>query len=159
MLAEIREVCDPERKSEICNSLLRALPNWFGIEEAIVDYVKKVKDMLFYSACIDDRVVGFAALARHTPHSAEICVMGILESYHRQGIGKEFVRRCEEYCLSSGREFLTVKTLDESRESRSYEKTRLFYLGAGFKPLEVFPLLWGEDNPCLFMAKYINGGK
>ena len=53
-------------------------------------------------------------------------------------------------------EYLTVKTLDESRECSSYEKTRLFYLKAGFKPLEVFPMLWDEYNPCLFMAKYIN---
>jgi hypothetical protein len=52
-------------------------------------------------------------------------------------------------------EFLTVKTLDESRASKSYEKTRLFYLSVGFKPLEVFPLLWDKDNPCLFMAKSI----
>jgi hypothetical protein len=51
--------------------------------------------------------------------------------------------------------FLTVKTLDESRESKSYEKTRKFYLSVGFLPLEVFPLLWDENNPCLFMAKSI----
>lgn len=25
----------------------------------------------------------------------------------------------------------------------------------GFKPIEVFRKLWNEDNPCLFMAKYI----
>ena len=45
--------------------------------------------------------------------------------------------------------------LDESRESKSYEKTRLFYLAMGFKPLEVFKTLWDEDNPCLFMVKHI----
>lgn len=30
------------------------------------------------------------------------------------------------------------------------------YYACGFRPLEVFPLIWGKDNPCLFMAKGIN---
>ena len=38
-------------------------------------------------------------------------------------------------------------------ESKSYKKTRLFYQSVGFKPLEVFPMHWDKDNPCLFMAK------
>ena len=32
-------------KSNICNDILRSLPNWFGIETAIVDYVHDVKNM------------------------------------------------------------------------------------------------------------------
>jgi len=46
-----------------------------------------------------------------------------------------------------------VKTLDESAPDAFYAKTRQFYLRAGFKPLEVFPLHWNKENPCLFMAK------
>ncbi|MCL1882150.1 MAG: hypothetical protein FWF81_00130 [Defluviitaleaceae bacterium] len=71
-------------------------------------------------------------------------------------IGKRLIAQCEQFCAENKIEFLTVKTLDESRESESYRKTRLFYLSVGFKPLEVFPLFWDKDNPCLFMAKYIS---
>ena len=81
--------------------------------------------------------------------------MGVLQEYHRRGVGKLLINVCEKYCIDNKIEFLTVKTLDASRESESYKKTRLFYQNIGFKPLEVFPLLWDENNPCLFMAKYI----
>jgi len=52
-------------------------------------------------------------------------------------------------------DYLTVKTLDESSQSKSYDKTRLFYLYMGFKPLEVLPFFWDKDNPCLFLVKSI----
>lgn len=81
--------------------------------------------------------------------------MGVLEAYHRRGIGRSLVAACEKYCRDHRKEFLTVKTLAEARASKSYEKTRLFYLSMGFKPLEVFPDLWDEDNPCLLMVKRI----
>ena len=68
---------------------------------------------------------------------------------------RQIIALCEEYCVSNKMLFLTVKTLNESRESKSYEKTRKFYLSVEFLPLEVFPLLWDESNPCLFMAKRV----
>jgi hypothetical protein len=65
------------------------------------------------------------------------------------------VQAAEDYCKENGKKFLTVKTLDGSADSEAYEKTRLFYLSAGFYPLEVFPMHWDKNNPCLFMAKSI----
>ena len=156
MAFEIKEIHDKELKSEICNDILRALPSWFGVEASIVDYTQSVRDMPFYAAFVGETPVGFAAIKEHNEFTAEVCVMGVLTEYHRQGIGRELIHLCEDYCAATKREFLTVKTLDESRASKSYEKTRLFYLGMGFRPLEVFPLLWDENNPCLFMAKYLS---
>ena len=152
---EIREITNPEEKSTICNNIIRALPNWFGIEESIVDYVAGVKDKPFYAILDDKTPVGFVSILVHNPYTAEIYVMGILESHHRQGLGKKIITFCEDYCHAHGMEFLTVKTLDESREDAYYERTRKFYLSVGFKPLEVFPTLWDETNPCLFLAKYL----
>ena len=151
----IKEIIDSTEKSSICDSILRKLPDWFGIEASIVDYTEQVKKMPFYIAVYDDEPVGFVAIKVHTKYAAEICVMGVLKEYHRQGIGKRLVKCCEEYCNENKIEFLTVKTLDESRECEEYKKTRLFYQSLGFKPLEVFPLLWDEDNPCLFLIKYL----
>ena len=154
-MVEIREIFDPNDKSGICNAILRALPSWFGIEPAIVDYSEKVKNMPFYVAYDKNKPIGFVAIKVHNPYTAEVCVMGILKEYHRQGIGKKLIEQCEAYCKKNMIEFLTVKTLDESAESESYDKTRLFYQSVGFRPLEVFPLLWDKDNPCLFLAKII----
>ena len=91
----------------------------------------------------------------HTPYASEICVMGILKQYHRLGIGRKLVETCEAFCHENNTEYLTVKTLDGSRESQSYAKTRQFYMSMGFRPLEVFPLHWDAANPCLFLAKYL----
>ena len=152
----IKPVFSSSEKSSICNYTLRALPNWFGIEAAIVDYTEQVKEMPFYAAFDEDKSVGFVAIKIHNAYTAEVCVMGVLKEYHRQGIGKKLIQCCDDYCRENKMDFLTVKTLDASRESKSYEKTRLFYLSVGFKPLEVFPLFWDKNNPCLFMAKNIS---
>ena len=154
-MIRIIEVFEPDEKSRICDEILRALPDWFGIEASIVDYIEQVKAMLFYAAFSDNKTIGFAAIKNHNPFTSEIYVMGLLEEYHRQRIGRRLIETCEEYCRENRMEFLTVKTLDASRENESYERTRLFYQAVGFRPLEVFPLLWDEYNPCLFMAKRV----
>ena len=152
---ELREVHGADEKSAICEYVLRALPNWFGVEASIVDYIEQVRELPFIAAYDNDKAVGFIATKPHTPFASEICVMGILNEYHRRGIGRSLVTACEKKCKENKQEFLTVKTLAESRESKSYEKTRLFYLSMGFKPIEVFPTLWHENNPCLVMIKSI----
>jgi len=81
--------------------------------------------------------------------------MGILEQYHRLGIGTQLIQHCQSYCYKNKCLFLTVKTVDETRQNLYYTKTRNFYYSMGFRPLEVFALLWDASNPCLFMAKYI----
>ena len=151
----IREILDPNEKSVVCDRILRALPDWFGIEEGVADYVQSVRTMLFFTAYIDDAPAGFIALKKHNPYTSEVYVMGILPQYHRQGIGRKLIAHCEAVCREEQQSFLTVKTLDSSREDVSYAKTRAFYEAIGFVPLEVFPTLWDESNPCLFLAKYL----
>ena len=151
----IAEVAASQDKSAICNDILRALPNWFGVEESIVDYVAGVADKHFFAIYDGDAAIGFVSLLVHNPHTAEIYVMGIKDAYHRQGLGKKIVAICEDFCRAHNMDFLTVKTLAPTREDANYDKTRMFYTSVGFKPLEVFPTLWDEANPCLFMAKYV----
>ena len=154
-MIKIAEIQCPDEKSSICNNILRSLPAWFGNVEAIVDYADKVREMPFLVAYDDNRVIGFLAIRNHNKHTAEVCVMGVLEEYHRQGTGKKLIKACEDYCHDKLIEFLTVKTLDASAEYEPYDRTRNFYMKMGFKPLEVFPLLWDKDNPCLFLAKHL----
>jgi ribosomal protein S18 acetylase RimI-like enzyme len=155
ILIHIKAVNNPKEKSDICNTILQALPNWFGIEESIMDYVQQVKTLPFIAAYNNDAAIGFAAVKPHTQYASEICVMGILSDYHRRGIGKQLITACEQICRENKTEYLTVKTLADSHKSKSYEKTRLFYTAQGFKPIEVFPTLWDETNPCLFMIKAV----
>jgi len=46
---EIDFETDIYRKSEICAEILESLPKWFGIEEAVREYVEKVKELPFVS--------------------------------------------------------------------------------------------------------------
>jgi len=155
MAIEIREVSSPAKKKRICGDILRALPEWFAYEEPIADYAAQAKHMPFYAAFDGSRAVGFIAIKAHNAHTAEVCVMGVLRGCHRRGIGRGLVECAVRYCLANKMEFLTVKTVDESTRSAGYANTRKFYCAMGFVPLEVFPLYWDKNNPCLFMAKHI----
>lgn len=147
---------DPDSKAAICERILRSLPQWFGLEESLLEYAAEVRELPFFVVYSGNHMaVGFVALKPQTPFAAEVCVMGVLEEFHRQGVGKLLIAQCCEESRASGRVFLTVKTLAESRDNASYAKTRLFYSSMGFYPLEVFPSLWDECNPCLLMAKYL----
>ncbi len=156
MIFSPRILVEEKEKGKIAREILQALPDWFGIEAATEDYVKTSKNLPFIALYHNEQPVGFVALKLHNPYTAEIYVMGILKEFHRKGLGKALVSEAEEFCLENKMEFLTVKTLDASGESKAYEKTRKFYLSVGFKPLEVFPTLWDESNPCLFMAKSLH---
>ena len=147
---EIKEIHQIDLKNDICNRILRDLPNWFGDESAILNYIEKTQDMQFWSMFDNGEPIAFIALKDHNQYTAEIYVMGVLEEYHRQGIGRELIETAEEFYIKRNMKYLTLKTLDESRQSDSYERTRKFYLSMGF-----LPLYWDKDNPCLIMAKYI----
>ncbi len=150
---QIIKIDDPQKKSEICEYVLRNLPLWFGIEPAIIGYINDVQTMSMWATYNNNSIVGFASINKHFPTSAEVHVMGILEKYHRQGMGQALLEVVEGDLRKEGIKFLTVKTLSESRPNKEYDQTRKFYLSMGFAPLEEFKSLWSEHNPCLFLAK------
>jgi GNAT superfamily N-acetyltransferase len=152
---EIVPITDPLEKSQICEKVLRSLPEWFGIESAILDYIQDVRPMETW-AVMDPDPLGFISIKTHYTKTAEIYVMGLMQSHHGKGIGAEMVRVVERALAQRGLQFLTVKTLSESRPNKEYDQTRQFYLRQGFVPLEEFKTLWNEANPCLFLAKTIS---
>ena len=152
-MVTIQAINDPDEKSRICNQILRGLPEWFGIEAGIVGYVEQVRELPLFAAYEGGEAVGFLAVKELKPYTAELCVMGVRQDLHRQGIGSALAERAEKYCREKQYWFFTVKTVDASAPYESYARTREFYCAMGFRPLEVFPLFWDEANPCLLMAK------
>lgn len=150
-----RVVKDSDDKAKICNAILRALPNWFGNKEAIVDYAAQVRNLPLCAAFDGGNAVGFAALKRQTEFAQELCVMGVLPDFHRRGIGRELVKWCADTARNEGARLLTVKTLADTDPHEGYAATRRFYVAQGFFSVELFPLLWDEDNPCLLMAQIL----
>lgn len=152
---EYLEVYENAEKQKICNDILRELPDWFGIESAIIDYTNEVADQLFIVARENGKDVGFISVKKHYDKSAEISVMGILSKYHRRSIGMNLISLVKKQLSLQNVKYLTVKTLSESAQSEPYDRTRLFYIRQGFEPLEEFKTLWDERNPCLYMIMTI----
>jgi GNAT superfamily N-acetyltransferase len=149
------------------DDILRSLPDWFGIEAAIVNYVKEVDSLpVFMAADRDvlnageplhlDDVFGFISIKEHFPRAAEIHLIAVREEFHRAGLGRMLLQSAEDWLRGRGVKFLQVKTLSPSRECEHYARTRQFYEAMGFVPLEEFPTLWGERNPCLMMVKELS---
>ena len=140
-------------QSAVCEPILRALPDWFGIEAAIVHYVEEIEQLPTFLAQQANTTIGFLSIKQHNPYAAEIYVMGIRSEAHRQGMGRALVAAAEEYLREHRVEYLQVKTLAALHPDPYYARTREFYTAVGFRPLEVFTELWGKENPCLLLVK------
>ena len=140
-------------QSAVCEPILRALPQWFGIEEATAHYVRQTDGLPTLIATLDGEVVGFLTLNQHSDYAAEIDVMAVHPEMHRRGVGRALSAEAEAYLRQRGVEYLQVKTLSPAHRDPGYARTRQFYLAMGFRPLEEFPELWGPENPCLQMVK------
>jgi len=130
--AEVRieQGADPAATERI----LRALPEWFGLEQSLLDYVEAAKRLPGHLARLGDDVVGVLLVQRHFPAAAEIHLMA------------------EAELAADGVWLLQVKTLGPSDPDPSYRGTRGFYAAMGFAPLEELPDLW-PGNPCLILVK------
>jgi len=146
---------DKELKTSITLKIMNSLPKWFSPPEDIRKKSVLHREMPFFAAFHENQVIGFIVLKIHNEYTAEIFNLGVLEEYHRQGVGHALLTAAENYCKENGHKFITVKTLDSSVDYEPYERTRAFYRKNDFYPLEMFPLYWNEENPCLFLAKYI----
>lgn len=142
-----------QQKSKIAQDILADLPMWFGIQSAIEEYVENVKNYQFIKVSADSIPIGFISIKPNNSFTAEIYVMGIKRKYHRLKIGERFLNYVSEMLRDEKYSYLLVKTLDESRESKEYKMTRLFYKKMGFIPIDVISSIWGTDNPCLLMIK------
>jgi len=135
--------------------ILRALPDWFGIEQALVDYARAADELPTFVAARGQETVGFLTLKPTSAHAIEIHVMAVLPGEHRRGVGRALVERAATYARAGGCALLHVKTLAPSDPDSSYAATRAFYAAVGFLPLEELPQVWGPDNPCLLMVKVL----
>jgi GNAT superfamily N-acetyltransferase len=140
-------------QASLCVPILRALPDWFGIEEAILHYEQEIEHLPTFLVKTDGQVLGFLSLKQHNPFSTEIIVMAVRSAAHRAGIGSALVEAADSYAHNLGVEYMQVKTLGPSRPNEEYARTRAFYEAMGFRPLEEFPQIWDEKNPCLILVK------
>jgi ribosomal protein S18 acetylase RimI-like enzyme len=154
MLAGHVEQIETE-KGQICREILTDLPEWFGIPEALEAYVRDAETLPMLGYRLDGAVVGFVSVKPHTPHAAEVHVLGVKRAWHRNGIGRALFAHLEQTLQQGGYLHLTVKTVAQTAPGEAYAATRSFYESIGFVALELFPDLWGPRNPCQLMVKRI----
>jgi GNAT superfamily N-acetyltransferase len=146
-------------RGAVCLDILKALPEWFGLPEAIADYARAVEELPMFGFSVSGEIVGFLSLKSHTPVAAEAYVLGVKKPWQRRGAGKRLFEAAETSCRETGMKFLTVKTLAASHPDPFYARTRAFYEAIGFLPLEIFPTLWSSHDPglpCLLMVKALD---
>ena len=140
--------------------ILRALPEWFGIEESLVEYVEHSATHPTYLALPvggptgSADVAGILVTTRHFPPSGEVHLMAVVPDAHRRGAGRALLAAAKTDLRADGVRFLQVKTLGPSSDDEHYARTREFYLACGFTPLEEHLDLW-PGNPCLVLVKVL----
>ncbi len=140
----------PEKVEEI----LRGLPEWFGMEQALVEYIEQARTLPTYTVQLEGQTIGACLVKHHSSLAAEICLLAVERGYHGQGCGRKLVDEVEAELAQSGVEYVQVKTLGPSHPSVEYAATRRFYETLGYVGLEEVNGIW-PDNPCLVMVKRI----
>lgn len=155
MKLEIKEVVDESSKIEISEKILYNLPKWFGREESIKEYVEESTKLPFIACICENEPVGFIVMKETGKDTCEIFVMGVLEEYHRKGIGSILNNAYEELAKKKGYSYSQVKTVQEGKY-HEYDITNSFYKAMGYSEFECFPTLWDKENPCQIYIKYLN---
>lgn len=143
----IKQINDSSEKMKISRSILENLSEWFELEEGREKYILDSAGQILIAAEAGGGYAGFICLGETGKDTAEITVMGVLNEYQRQGIGRRLIEKAKETSLSMGYSFIQVKTVKMGVYDE-YDRTNLFYISCGFKEFEVFPELWGKEDPC-----------
>lgn len=139
-----------------CEAVLRSLPMWFGIENALLMYVRDSAIMPTFALSEGSNLIGFLTLREHFPEAWDIHCVAIKADARGQGHGSRLLAHAEAWLLERGARFLQVKTVAATSPSREYAETREFYRRRGFTPIEVFPMLWDAHNPAIQCIKVLN---
>ena len=150
----IEAVKDENQKMAVVAEVLKDLPEWFGIPESTQAYIEGVKNLQVWAAYQEGDLLGFVSLSYSSEDCAEIDCLGVKKAYQGRGIGSQLLATLESEA-NKNVDFLQVKTVAEG-SNKDYDRTNIFYRNLGFKKLEIFPQLWGPQNPCQILIKKID---
>ncbi|MFC4651711.1 GNAT family N-acetyltransferase [Lactococcus nasutitermitis] len=108
---KIERIFDSSEKSRLTAQILRQLPDWFGIEEALTDYISAVSDKMFFAAFDAEKCLGFFAGEIHYERTGEIYLCGILPEFHGNGLGTKLYQKLEKAFFQQNCDTVVVKTL------------------------------------------------
>ena len=147
----IEEVKDENQKKAVVAEVLKDLPEWFGIPESTQAYIEGATDLQVWVAYQESDLTGFVSLSYSSEDCAEIDCLGVKKAYQGRKIGSQLLATLESEARRKV-DYLQVKTVAEG-SNKDYDRTNVFYRSLGFKKLEIFPQLWGSQNPCQILIK------
>ena len=147
----IEEVKDENQKKAVVAEVLKDLPEWFGIPESTQVYIEGATTLQVWVAYQESDLTGFVSLSYSSEDCAEIDCLGVKKSYQGRKIGSQLLATLESEARKKV-DYLQVKTVAEG-SNKDYDRTNVFYRSLGFKKLEIFPQLWGSQNPCQILIK------
>ncbi len=151
MMFVIEEVKYENQKKAVVAEVLKDLPEWFGIPESTQAYIEGTTDLQVWAAYQESDLTGFVSLSYSSEDCAEIDCLGVKKAYQGRKIGSQLLATLESEARKKV-DYLQVKTVAES-SNKDYDRTNVFYRSLGFKKLEIFPQLWGSQNPCQILIK------
>ena len=139
-------------------NVIRSLPRWFGVEEALMGYVHDTASLPTFNLFDSSELIGFVSLRQHFAKAWEINCIAVSRDVRGKGHGRALMQRAEHWLAEQGVTCVQVKTLADSHPSPEYRQTRAFYEHMGYQPVEVFPDLWVSQHPALLMMKFLAPG-
>jgi len=147
----IEEDMNEAQKMAVVAEVLHDLPEWFGIPESTQAYIEGSKDLQVWAAYQEGDLLRFVSLSYSSEDCAEIDCLGVKKAHQGRGIGSQLLAALESEARKNV-DYLQVKTVAEG-SNKDYDRTNVFYRSLGFKKLEIFPQLWGPQNPCQILIK------
>ena len=89
-------------QASVCEPILCSLPEWFGIESAIVEYVRVIDRLPTLVAEIDGAPAAFLTLRSTSEFAAEIHVMAVRRQAQRRGLGRALLGAAETHLRAQG---------------------------------------------------------
>ena len=145
-----------------CRWIMRALPEQFGdriIQDQLMRDADKYPTMV---AKLDGDIIGFLTYKELLPESVEMCTIGVLPQYHKQGIGNYMQDTMLSHLKSEGYKIVQIKLVAADYSTLDLGWARRL----GFSPLELHPnWCWRANTngcncryphgtiPCLIIAK------
>ena len=78
------------QQSKIGESILRSLPQWFGIEQVLIQYLEEIEKLPTLLASVEEKYAGFLTYKQHNKYAAELYLMNVYPKYQRQKFLLEF---------------------------------------------------------------------
>ena len=119
------------RRAPECEAVLRSLPQWFGIEDALQMYVRDSENLPTFALEEAGQLVAFLSLREHFPQAWEVHCIAVSASHRGMGLGSRLLGHAEDWLASQGVRFLQIKTISGTSSDPNYAETRQFYFARG----------------------------